>query len=65
MLKNNIFTFGKTTLKQKWGTATGTKLAPPYSILLTVEMQEEIIKEYNINRIYGRGTFTTCFFMGE
>ena len=34
LLKNNIFTFGKKTLKQKRGTAIGTKFAPPYSILL-------------------------------
>ena len=45
LLKNNIFTFGKTTLKQRRGTAIGTKLAPPYSILLTAELEEEIIKE--------------------
>ena len=34
VLKNNIFTFGKKTLKQKRGTAIGTKFAPPYSIYL-------------------------------
>ena len=40
MLKNNIFTFEKTTLKQKRGTAIGNKLAPPYSILLTAELEK-------------------------
>ena len=30
VLKNNFFKFGKKTLKQKTGTAIGTKLAPPY-----------------------------------
>ena len=34
VLKNNIFTFGKKTLKQKRWTAIGTKFAPPYSIYL-------------------------------
>ena len=34
VLKNNIFKFGKKTLKQKRGTAIGTKFAPHYSILL-------------------------------
>ena len=34
VLKNNVFTFGKKTLKQKWGTAIGTKLAPPYTFYL-------------------------------
>ena len=28
------------TLKQKWGTATGTKFAPPYSILFMAEFEE-------------------------
>ena len=45
VLKNNIFTFGKKTLKQKPGTAIGTKFAPPYSILFMAELEEEIIKE--------------------
>ena len=44
VLKNNIFTFGKKTLKQKRGTAIGTKFAPPYSILFIAELEEEIIK---------------------
>ena len=33
VLKNNVFTFIEKTLKQKQGTAIGTKFAPPYSIL--------------------------------
>ena len=45
MLKINIFTFGKKILKQKRGTAIGTKLAPLYSILFMTELEEEIIKE--------------------
>ena len=45
VLKNNIFTFGKKTLKQKRGTAIGTKFAPPYSILFMAELEEEIVKE--------------------
>ena len=45
VLKNNIFTFGKNKLKQKRGTAFGTKFAPPYSTLLMAELEEEIIKE--------------------
>ena len=45
VLKNNIFTFGKKTLKQKRGTAIGTKFAPPYSILFMGELEKEIIKE--------------------
>ena len=45
VLKNNIFTFGKKTLKQKRGTAIGTKFAPPYSILFMAELEEGMIKE--------------------
>ena len=44
-LKNNIFTFGKKTLKLKLGTAIGTKFAPPYSILFMTELGKDIIKE--------------------
>ena len=32
VLKNNMFTFGKKTLKQKRGTAIGPTFAPPHSI---------------------------------
>ena len=45
VFKNKIFTFGKKTLKQKRGTAIGTKLAPPNSILFMAELEEEVIKE--------------------
>ena len=45
LLKNNIFTFGKKTLKQRRETTIGTKFAPPYSILFMAELEEEIIKE--------------------
>ena len=45
VLKNNIFTFRKKTLKQKPGTAIGTKFAPPYSILFMEELEEKIMKE--------------------
>ena len=65
VLKNNIFTFGKKTLKQKRGTAIGTKLAPPYSILFMAELEEEIIKESEYNRVYGGGTLTTYFSYGN
>ena len=45
VLKNNIFKFGKKTLKQKRGTAIRTKFAPPYSILFMAELEEEIIRK--------------------
>ena len=45
MLKINIFTFGKKILKQKQGTAIGTKFAPLWGISFMAELEEEIIKE--------------------
>ena len=48
VLKNSIFTFKEKTLKQKWGTAIGTKFAPPYSILFMAELEEEILSEIEL-----------------
>ena len=42
VLKNNFLKFDKKSLKQKRGTAIGTKFAPPYSILFMAELEEEI-----------------------
>ena len=65
VLKNNIFTFGKKTLKQKRGTAISTKFAPPYSILFMTELEEKIIKESEYKPIYGGGILTTYFSYGN
>ena len=48
VLKNNIFTFMEKTLKQKRGTAIGTKIAPPYSTLFMAELEEEILSEIEL-----------------
>ena len=48
VLKNNIFTFKEKTLKQKRGTAIGTKFAPPYSVLFMAELEEEILSEIEL-----------------
>ena len=45
VLKNYFFKFGKQTLKQKRGSAIGTKFAPPYSILFMTELEEEILQK--------------------
>ena len=48
-LKNNVFTFFKKNLKQLRRTAiVGTKFAPPYSILLMAELEEEILREVEL-----------------
>ena len=44
VLKNNIFNFSERTLKQKRGTAIGTKFAPPYSILFMAEFMEKFLR---------------------
>ena len=45
VLKNNVFKFGKKALKQKRGTAIGTKFAPPYSILFRAQLEEQILQK--------------------
>ena len=66
-LKNNIFKFGKKTLKQKRGTATGTKFAPPYSILFMAELEgkREFFEKQNLNRIYGADIMMLYFSFGS
>ena len=44
-LKNNDFNFNEKTLKQKRGTAIGTKFAPPYSILFMAELEGKTLEE--------------------
>ena len=65
VLRNNIFSFGKNTLKQKRGTATGTKLAPQNSILFMAELEEEIIKESEYKPILWWRYFDNMFFFME
>ena len=48
VLKNNVFIFGKKTLKQLQGTAIGTKFDPPYSILFIAELEEEILRKVEL-----------------
>ena len=45
VLKSNFLKFDKKTVKQKRGTAIGTKFAPPYSILFMAELEEEILRK--------------------
>ena len=44
VLKNNIFNFNERTLKQKRGTAIGTKFALPYSILFMAKLESKILE---------------------
>ena len=45
VLKTIFLNLVKKTLKQKRGTATGTKFAPPYSILFMAEVEEQILRK--------------------
>ena len=47
MLKINVFTFVKKTLKQIPGTAIA-KFASPYSILFMAELEEETLREVEL-----------------
>ena len=44
VLKNNSFEFDEKTFKQKRGTATGRKFAPPYAILFTANLEEKMLE---------------------
>ena len=65
VLKNNIFTFKEKTLKQKWGTAIGTKFAPPYSILFMAELEEEILSETELKPYLWWRYIHDIFFLWE
>ena len=64
-LENNVFTFGKKTLKQMRGTAIGTKFAPPYSILFMAELEEEILREVELKPYIWRPFIDDIFFIWE
>ena len=48
VLKNNIFQFNEKTLKQLRGTATGSKFAPPYAILIMADLEERILEDIEL-----------------
>ena len=43
VLKNNIFEHNKSVFKQLKGTATGTKMAPPYAIIFMDFLEEDML----------------------
>ena len=46
VLRNNIPEFDEKTFKQKRGTAIGTKFALPYAILFMVDLEEEMLGNF-------------------
>ena len=65
VLKNNVFTFGKKTLKQIRGTAIGTKFAPLYSVLFMAELEEEILREVELKPYLWWWFIDDIFFIWE
>ena len=53
------------TLKQKRGTAIGTKFAPPYSILFMAELEEEILSEIELKPYLWWRYIDDIFFLWE
>ena len=65
VLKNYFFKFGKQTLKQKKGTAIGTKFAPPYNILFMAELEEEILEKVEFKPYLWWRYIDDIFFLWE
>ena len=65
VLKNNIFKFGKKTLKQKRGTAIGTKFAPPSGILFKAELEDEILRKAEFKPYLWCRYINDIFFLWE
>ena len=65
VLKNDIFTFKETNLKQKWDTAIGTKFAPPFSILFMAKLEEEILSEIELKQYLWWRYLDDIFFRWE
>ena len=47
ILKNNIFEHNTSFYKQLRGTAIQTKMAPPYAIIFTCDLEEKRLKDYD------------------
>ena len=65
VLKDNVFKFGKKILKEKRGTAIGTKFAPPYSILFMAELGEEILRKVEFQAYLWWGYIADIFLLWE
>ena len=62
LLKNHIFKFGKSKLKQERRTVIGTKFAPPYSILFSAELEERILRKPEFKPYLWRRYIDECIF---
>ena len=64
-IKNNIFQFNEKTLKQLKGTAIGTKFAPPYAILLMVDLKERVLEDIELQPCICWRYIDDIFFISE
>ena len=48
VLKNNIFQFNEKTLRQLRDTTIGTKFAPLYAIIFMADLEERILKDFEL-----------------
>ena len=65
VLKNNIFNFNEKKLKQKRGTAIGTKFALAYRVLFMAQLEEKSIEKVYIKRDLRWRYINDIFFIWE
>ena len=65
VLKNNIFEFGKKTLKQKKGLQSERNLHLLIAFCLWRNWKRKFFKKQNLNRIYGGGILMMYFSFGN
>ena len=65
VLKNNIFEFDEKNLKQKHGTAIGTKFVPPYAIIFMVDFEEIMLESFERKPMIWWSTQTIYFLFGS
>ena len=64
-MKNNTFVFESKTIRQKRGTAIGTKFAPPYSILFMAELEENVLENAELKPYLWWRYIDDIFFLWE
>ena len=65
VLKNNIFEHEKSFFKQLRGTAIGTKMAPPYTIIFMDSPEEDILSKSLLKPLVWWRYINSTFMMWE
>ena len=63
VLKNNIFEHNLPFFKQIRGTATGTKMAPPYAIIFMGDLEEQILQDCSFKPLVWWGYIDDTFLL--